>query len=234
MLLHNVLRGLEEPLRFHGNDMSVIYSSKIVDEPIVFLPKSLRKNMDYKLFPNSSIVQEAKGSSLTDFIVSRMFLMEDSHTISEEDAYIEYIQSLVEVYENTGHNAGRLYLRFLYCLVNKRNLDWIWDKENIHWGVQWTLKRVEHIAKHYYSKLKEHPAELEQFQLTLFDVMKKSEHQLAERSWNSIYNYGNIPYMDNDSVKKWIYIFDRIDSEWKKNAYDNYQIWIRGDNEPPQ
>tara|TARA_B000000475_G_C15818670_1_gene374777 strand:+ start:117 stop:689 length:573 start_codon:yes stop_codon:yes gene_type:complete len=190
--------------------------------------------MDYNLFANSSIVQEAKGSSLTDFIVSRMFLMEDSHTISEEYEYIEYIQSLVEVYENMGHNAGRLYLDFLYCLINKRNLDWIWDKENIHWGVQWTLKRVEHITKHYYSKLKEYPAELEQFQLTLFDVMKKSEHQLAERSWNSIYNYGNIPYMDNDSVKKWIYIFDRIDSEWKKNAYDNYQIWIRGDNEPPE
>jgi len=190
--------------------------------------------MDYDLFANNSSVQDAKVSSLTDFIVSRMFLMEDSHTISEEYEYIEYIQCLVEAYKNVGHNTGQLYLKFLYCLIKKKNLDWIWDKKNIHWGKQWSLKRVEHIAKHYYSKLKEYPAELKKFQLTLFDVMKKSKHQSAEPSWYSIYNCGDIPYMDNDSVEGWIYIFDRIDSDWKKNAYDNYEIWIRGDNEPPE
>ena len=191
--------------------------------------------MDSHLIPNKLTVSEAKKLSLTDLILSRMFLMEDALTISEEDMYDEQIQLLAKVYtEIDGRNAGHLYLEFLYCLINKSNLQWIWDKENIHWGEQWTLKRIHHVAEYYYSKLEEYPQALKKFQLTLFDIMKKSKHNSTEYSWQSIYNEGFIPYLDKESVEKWIYIFDKIDSNWKKDAYDNYEIWIRGDNEPPE
>jgi len=158
---------------------------------------------------------------ISDIIISRMFSREDSLT-REGDIGLDYdIEILLESYKKLGFNVGEIYRKMLYNLINETNLRWTQEAEH---------HRVYHVIKKFYRHLEDFPQQLLKFQLTLYDVMKRASNQSEDR-WYSKYNYSSIPMLSQESLEEWIIHFDKIDPSWKNSAWENYDIWIKGNND---